>query len=229
MTADQEAQDVNLNEENPSISLERSRRSNLTEIDENEFFYDEPSPYVAAIASAKPAETAVPSYQIDECIDEDDADERDHVKELEKTIENLSRHLPSPINRSSPTNQIDTTSILEMEIESPTACEALSQPLPTPPLSVALPGPTSISHRRGSLSRSSGVREHLTDLLVPAAPEPRQHAHRMSTTSHKVRDRSAFAIGNSMSSVGRQIKSLLCVQSLFRLTKLTAVYLRLEE
>lgn len=188
---------VNVNEENQSIISESNRKSNLTEIDENEFFYEEPSPYVSAIISTKFEEpSSMPSYQIDECIDEDDhEDEFDHVKELEKTIENLSRHLPSPINRSSstsPTNQIETNAILEMEIESPPMeeeeeeqVEYSSHPT-TYPLSVSISGPIPINHRRGSLSRSSGVRENLTDLLVPTIHQTRDE---IRLTHRKVRSR----------------------------------------
>ncbi|CAF5135033.1 unnamed protein product, partial [Rotaria socialis] len=75
-----------------------TRINNLTEIDENDFFYQGPSPYVATIdnilISDQITEASIPSYKIDEYIEEDDHYERDHVKELEETIANLSRHFP---------------------------------------------------------------------------------------------------------------------------------------
>ncbi|CAF1169552.1 unnamed protein product, partial [Adineta ricciae] len=135
----------------------------------------------------------------DECIDEDDhEDEFDHVKELEKTIENLSRHLPSPINRSSSTSsssKIETNAILEMEIESPPMeeedegqeqeqVEYSSHPT-AHPLSLSISGPIPISHRRGSLSRSSGVRENLTDLLVSATSALHQTRDEIRLTHRK--------------------------------------------
>jgi hypothetical protein len=162
------------------IYEDQSRTHSLTEIDENDFLYEEPSLYAAvgAVSPIPPDEleeqtTSSSSYKIDEYVDEDDSDERDHVKELEETIANLSRHFPSStieseeIRMNSPSiltmNNIDTDSILEMEIESPTADDISS------PLSLAISVPTPINNRRGSLSRSSGVRENLTDLLITAA------------------------------------------------------------
>ncbi|UJR21205.1 hypothetical protein I4U23_024302 [Adineta vaga] len=182
---DEEIENANIDEEKQSIKLESSAKYSLTEIDENEFFYEEPSPYVSVIVSNKSEEQSIiQSYQIDECIDEDDhEDEFDHVKELEKTIENLSRHLPKPIDRSSstsPINKIDKNSILEMEIESPIDEEedddddGNSSRLMTHPLSLSISGPIPITNRRGSLSRSSGIRQNLTDLLIPVIPELHQ-------------------------------------------------------
>ncbi|UJR28278.1 hypothetical protein I4U23_009527 [Adineta vaga] len=172
------------------------RSNNLTEIDENDFFYQGPSSYIAAIDDNqmldKNEEVSIPSYKIDEYIDEDDNDERDHVKELEETIANLSKHLPltsSQVNNTETTGittnlhqpsslsvgKIDIDSILEMEIESPSTdeqyiessssnrpCSVSSQH----PLNVPITVPISFNNNpRISLSRSSGVRENLTDLL----------------------------------------------------------------
>lgn len=155
---------------------------NHTEIDENEFFYEESSPYELALISNKIQEQSLPSYKIDEYIDDDDHNERDHVKELEKTIENLSRYFPS---EQIQVNKIDSDSILEMEIESPSADELSSYP-PTHPLSLSISIPIPIKDRRGSLSRSSGVRHNLTDLLIPAILESHQPIQSSSSTHNKV-------------------------------------------
>lgn len=190
-----------------------TRANNLTEIDEDDFFYQGPSPYATAVdlhaMTEKSEEPAQPAYKIDEYIDEDDHDERDHVRELEETIANLSRHFPSssqndPIVASlqQPSNlsvaKIDIDSILEMEIESPSIEErfiqsssstSLSRPSSEHPLHVPISVPISIETRRGSLSRSSGVRENLTNLLVTAITESsldNQTLQRTSSTSSKV-------------------------------------------
>ena len=187
----------------------QTRSQSLTEIDENDFFYDGPSPYVAAVDMASILETIdeppppppPSSYRIDEYVDDDDRDERDHVKELEETIANLSRHFPSSppddgidiaveLNPGTkpalqPTSlsvdKIDIDSILEMEIESPSmdkyflpssSSMHLQHPASQHPLHLPISVPIVINHRRASLSRSSGVRENLTDLLVTAAESP---------------------------------------------------------
>jgi hypothetical protein len=80
-------------------------------------------------------------------------------------------------------NKIDTDSILEMEIESPSADELSSYP-PTHPLNLSISIP--IKDRRGSLSRSSGVRHNLTDLLIPAILESHQPIQSSSSTHNKV-------------------------------------------
>ncbi len=176
--------DINSNQ---SILHEISRTNNLTEIDENEFFYDEPSPYEAAIISNENIEEEfIPSYQIDELIDDDDHDERDHVKELEETIANLSRHFPSEhIQIDSSLNKIDTDSILEMEIE-PSSIDKLSFRPPNLPISV----PSPMNDRRGSLSRSSGIKENLTDLLIPTTSTSHQVLQRTLSIHSKVRNKS---------------------------------------
>ena len=160
--------------------------------------------------------TIMPSYKIDEYVDEDDTDERDHVKELEETIANISRHFPGSseqfndtelnsieTNLHQPSNlsvgKIDIDSILEMEIESPSIDEHYLQssksihlPLTSsqPPLNIPISIPVSVHNRRGSLSRSSGVRENLTDLLVTTIIEPYpiddRPLHRTSSIHSKV-------------------------------------------
>lgn len=160
----------------------------LTEIDENEFFYDEPSPYAAAVAhqsliSPPIEETSRSSYTIDEFVDEDDEnddDEEDHVKILEETIANLSRNLPSncidfePIENSKflstkTRETVRSDAILEMHIESPPNETSFVIPIPTI-----------------NLSRSSGIRENLTDLLSPVAPTSPQSLQRTSSIHDKV-------------------------------------------
>ena len=169
-----------------SSSNEPTRKKSLTEIDENDFFYDEPSPYATAATSsslvtpARNEESFGSSYSVDESIDEDETDEQDHVKILEQTIANLSRHLPSSALESESMHRnpfstltierIDSDAICEMEIESPSKDDYF---FPTPlshPVTLALPHsvPNNHQHSRDSgLSRSSGVRENLTNLLVP--------------------------------------------------------------
>jgi hypothetical protein len=207
-------------------SLVKTRSNNLTEIDEDDFFYQGPSPYATtidnnlisniieessiqlfkieepsspsykieepSIPSFKLEEPSIPSYKIDEYIDEDDNDERDHVKELEETIANISRHFPvssqqindidlNPIETnlhqlsSLAVGKIDIDSILEMEIESPSTDKHFIQsstsihPSSTSSqhaLNIPISVPISVNNRRGSLSRSSGIRENLTDLLT---------------------------------------------------------------
>jgi len=207
----------------PSSTLIKTRSNNLTEIDEDDFFYQGPSPYVSTIDEILPIESVnldhqqtegefiVPSYKIDEYIDEDDAaDERDHVKELEETIANLTRCFPSTNQQEQDlelkTNEthlsvdnIDIDSILEMEIESPSTDEHIHQlsstsiptssitsshPLEHIPISI----PIMTTNRRGSLSRSSGVRENLTDLLVTSnvSQEETRSLQRTSSIQRKV-------------------------------------------
>jgi hypothetical protein len=180
-----------------SSSLMKIRPNNLTEIDEDDFFYQGPSPYTTTIAnnliSKKIEEPSIPSYKIDEYIDEYDNNERDHVKELEETIANISRHFPASVQQmndieinSIETNlhqpsslsidKIDIDSILEMEIESPSTDEHYiqsSKSIHSPPvkssqrpLNIPISVPISVNNHRSSLSRSSGVRENLTDLLT---------------------------------------------------------------
>ncbi|CAF0755721.1 unnamed protein product [Adineta steineri] len=193
--------------------------NNLTEIDEDDFFYQGPSPYVTAIDNNNQIldkikdPSSIPSYKIDEYIDEDDNDERDHVKELEETIANLSRHFPvssqqlndieiKPIvtNLHQPSSlsvgKIDIDSILEMEIESPSTDEhyiqssssssssirpssVLNQHSHNVPIAV----PITFNSRRASLSRSSGVRENLTDLLSITKAAAAAAAAAASTTT----------------------------------------------
>jgi hypothetical protein len=187
MTTDQEKvieSDRNHNhieKQDQSIIYDVSRTNNLTEIDENDFFYEEPSPYETVVTD----EQLISSYKIDELIDDDDHDERDHVKELEETIANLTRHFPSEDAQddSSPTNNIDSDSIFEMEIESPSADELSCHPLN---LSISVPVP--MNHHRGSLSRSSGVKQNLTDLLIPTTLKFRPPLQRASSTHTKVRN-----------------------------------------
>ncbi|CAF1320422.1 unnamed protein product [Adineta ricciae] len=206
----QQCQLVNLESSFPV----KTRSNNLTEIDENDFFYQGPSPYIAAIDNNqmldKIEEPSLPTYKIDEYVDEDDNDERDHVKELEETIANLSRHLPvSPTqvnemknqaivtNLRQPTNlsgsNIDIDSILEMEIESPSADEQFIQSSSVArtcagasqlPLNVPITVPISFNNnRRISLSRSSGVRENLTDLLLITATTTTSSSFSSSSSS----------------------------------------------
>jgi hypothetical protein len=191
----------------------KTRSNNLTEIDEDDFIYQGPSPYETtmdnnnlisdkieelsipsfkidepSITLYKMEEISIPSYKIDEYIDEDDNDERDHVKELEETIANISRHFPvssQQINdieidsietnlhqpSSLSVGKIDIDSILEMEIESPSIDEHFIESSSQHPFNIPISIPISIDNRRGSLSRSSGVRENLTDLLTTIATE----------------------------------------------------------
>ncbi|CAF5186911.1 unnamed protein product, partial [Rotaria magnacalcarata] len=82
-------------------------------------------------------------------------------------------------------NNIDTSAILEMEIESPSV-EEVSFNLPTHtsnhPISVPIP----INTRRINLSRSCGIRENLTDLLITSTSKPRQTLQRTLSTNSKV-------------------------------------------
>lgn len=180
----------NRTQDNKLNNSDSLRTNNLTEIDENEFFYEEPSPYVAVIKSNKNDEPVVSSYTIDEFIEEDNSDERDHVKELEETIANLSRHFPSEqIEKISslnlPLTHIDTTTILEMEIESPSVEEvAFNAPTFTQNYSVSVPVP--INNRRINISRSSGIRENLTDLLITSSSRSHQPLQRTLSTHSKV-------------------------------------------
>lgn len=201
----------------PVASLIKTRSNNLTEIDEDDFFYQGPSPYVSAIDEVLPIEqleeSIIPTYKIDEYIDEDEHDERDHVKELEETIANISRHFPisseqeqeldlksteTNLNQSSDlsTDKIDIDSILEMEIESPSTDEhfpQLSTSAPAPsitssyPVHIPISIPITTPNRRGSLSRSSGVRENLTDLLVTINGPPRETRSLQRTSSIQCR------------------------------------------
>ncbi|CAF4598634.1 unnamed protein product [Rotaria socialis] len=199
----------------------KTRINNLTEIDENDFFYQGPSPYVATIdnilISDQITEASIPSYKIDEYIEEDDHYERDHVKELEETIANLSRHFPvssqklntieiNPIvtNLRQPStlcvDEIDVDSILEMEIESPPTDERYIQSSSSlyststssqHPLNAPITVPILTNNRRGSLSRSSGIRENLTDLLIAAKkstelyPSDTRSLHRTASSHSK--------------------------------------------
>jgi hypothetical protein len=216
--ADEEKQ---LRQSSASASLlMQTRSNNLTEIDEDDFFYQGPSPYETSIdinvISEKIDEQSIPSYKIDEYIDEDDNDERDHVKELEETIANLTRHFPSsqqiddvernPIvtNFHQPSTlsvgKIDIDSILEMEIESPSTDEHYlqsSSSIHPPsssfqhPVNIPISVPITVNNRRGSLSRSSGVREHLTDLLVTTTDyyhSDNRPLQRTASTHSKVRN-----------------------------------------
>ncbi|CAF4384992.1 unnamed protein product, partial [Adineta steineri] len=155
--------------------------------------------------------SSIPSYKIDEYIDEDDNDERDHVKELEETIANLSRHFPvssqqlndieiKPIvtNLHQPSSlsigKIDIDSILEMEIESPSTDEHYIQSSSSSSIrpssvldqhshNVPIAVPITFNSRRASLSRSSGVRENLTDLLSITKAAAAAAAAAASTTT----------------------------------------------
>lgn len=209
-------------------SFIKTRTKNLTEIDEDDFFYQGPSPYATAIDSQSlPDKIDIPivsSYQIDECIDEDDIDERDHVKELEETIANISRHFPQSMEQindfhvngkernfhqplSLSVDKIDIDSILEMEIESPSTDEhylrsttsihssTTSPPSTSFPIPISVP--ISVNNRRTSLSRSSGVRENLTDLLATKAPNIEAHPPidrvlQRTSSSHSKVDFSSF-------------------------------------
>ncbi|CAF0908919.1 unnamed protein product [Rotaria sordida] len=190
----------NQNQQNQSIISDLLRTNNLTEIDENEFFYEEPSPYITVITSNKNDEEIISTYHIDEFIDEDNNHERDHVKELEETIANLSRHFPSEqIEKTKstilPINNTDTTtSILEMEIESPPSIDELS--LNSSKNSIPIPIP--INNHRINLSRSSGIRENLTDLLIPAT----------TTKPHQTLQRTLSTHSKHMLSINRQKRNL---------------------
>jgi hypothetical protein len=173
--------------------------TNLTEIDENEFIYDEPSPYASVAHSSfvypNVDQCHSTSYTIDEIIDEDDAtDEQDHVKILEQTIANLTRHLPSTVIVESDSKQIHCISELSIqnqdcEIDMPTAMaltdEFVFSTSPTETIDVTLP---MLSHsRQTNLSRSSGVRQNLTDLLTSTShPGGNQTLQPTLPTHHKV-------------------------------------------
>ncbi|CAF3890603.1 unnamed protein product [Rotaria magnacalcarata] len=98
-------------------------------------------------------------------------------------------------------NNIDTSAILEMEIESPSV-EEVSFNLPTHtsnhPISVPIP----INTRRINLSRSCGIRENLTDLLITSTSKPRQTLQRTLSTNSKY-----------MLSINRQKRNLPSVPS----------------
>lgn len=150
----------------------------LTEIDDNDFLYDEPSPYENVLQTSAHNESIASTYQIDECPDDDDVDERDHVKELEETIANLSRHFPSdPIHETT----IDSETILEMEIESPINDES-SPPSLSAKTSIES---TSLSYSIpiNSLSRSSGIRENLTDLILDRSSNNKRLQRTLSTNT----------------------------------------------
>lgn len=131
---------------------------------------------------------AIPSYQIDELIEDDDSDERDHVKELELTIANLTRHLPSEeilidLSPSVPSKApLDERSNCDfpLEIESPLADQCTQH---ARSLSISIPTPIN-NHHRNSLSRSSGVKEHLTDLLSPTTSKSHSSLRRASSTQN---------------------------------------------
>jgi len=78
-----------------------------------------------------------------------------------------------------------------MEIVSPTADELSLHP-PTYPLSLSISDPIPINNHRGSLSRSSGVRENLTDLLIPTPSKFHQPLQRTLSTHSKVRNRHLY-------------------------------------
>ena len=162
------------NHENQAIISTVSRNSNRIEIDESEFFYEEPSPYIIVMESNEQIKS---SYHVDEYIDEDDNHERDHVKELEETIANLSRHIPFEHTKqnslSSPTNlSINTDLILEMEIESPSTDEISSSNY-----SIYVP-----MLNNNNRIHSSNRRDNLTDPVVPT----RTKSQRISSMNNKV-------------------------------------------
>jgi len=156
----------------------------LTEIDDNDFLYDEPSPYENVLQTSAHNESIASTYQIDECLDDEDVDERDHVKELEETIANLSRHFPSePIHETT----IDSETILEMEIESPINDKSSPSP-PLPPLTTTATASiesTSLSYSIpiNSLSRSSCIRENLTDLILDRSSNNKRLQRTLSTNT----------------------------------------------
>ena len=204
-----------------------TRSNNLTEIDENDFFYQGPSPYSTVIdlqsIADQTRESPKPTYKIDEFIDEDEHDERDHVKELEETIANLSRHFPhstsSQIDSSErnpiatvnlqqssalSATKIDIDSILEMEIESPSMekgfIESSSLLMAQHSLNNPISIPITVPNRRGSLSRSSGVRENLTNLLTTAShSSDRRPLQRTTSSSSKVKIEFCFFSTRSVS------------------------------
>ena len=122
---------------------------NLTEVDENEFFYEEDHRYMIDNETIPGKENAftVSSYTVDELIDEDETDdEEDHVKILEQTIANLSRNLPPfALENDLTTVKTPSNTVFDVEIESSSN---------TPECSSSL-----------TLSRSSAIRENLTDFL----------------------------------------------------------------
>jgi hypothetical protein len=75
-----------------------------------------------------------------------------------------------------------------MEIVSPSADELSFHPS-IHPLSLSISDPIPINNHRGSLSRSSGVRENLTDLLIPIPSKFHQPLQRTLSTHSKVRNR----------------------------------------
>ena len=148
----------------------------LTEIDENDFFYENTNRYTNVIdKNSISDQSRISSYII---IEEDNNDEPDHVKELEKTIANLSRHIPntsSPMNNIernidqsliSLTDKIDTNSVLEMEIESSSTDQQTIHLNSTSCVHIPISMSQSINHHRNSLSRSLAIRENLTNLLT---------------------------------------------------------------
>lgn len=170
--------------------MDQPRRQNLTEIDENDFLYEEPSPYQSAMTIDElppPPPSVIPSYQIDELMEDEDSDERDHVKELELTIANLTRHMPSEeilidLSPSVPNKaSLDDESNRDfpLEIESPLADQCTQQ---ARSLSISIPTPIN-NHHRNSLSRSSGIKEHLTDLLSPTTSKSHSSLQRTSWTN----------------------------------------------
>lgn len=110
--------DVKIPDDQQKISLRSNSFTgrNLTEIDENEFFYEENHRFSIndeSISCKDLENSSINNYQIDECSDDDDDDdaqndeetrnqdengtdnEQDHVKILGKAIENLQRKLPT--------------------------------------------------------------------------------------------------------------------------------------
>ena len=169
-----------------STAEESSRTNHLTEIDENDFFYDEPSPYATAVINnpltfEQIDEQSTPSYKIDEFTDDEEeeereTDERDHVKILEQTIANLSRHLPSatvdePVYPPV-VDGVHSDLNFDMEIEPVSTEESFVRSYP---LGLARPTSMSMHARQGSLSRSSGVRQNLTDFLVQSSSSAAPH------------------------------------------------------
>ena len=162
-------------------------RQNLTEIDENDFLYEEPSPYQSAMIVDEQQQATISSYTIDELIEDEDSDERDHVKELELTIANLTRHFPSedlPIDLSPsiPIKSLDQSNCsFPLQMDSPLEDPCTQQPSSH---SISIPTPMN-NHHRNSLSRSSGVKEHLTDLLIPTTSKSHSPLQRTLSTHCK--------------------------------------------
>lgn len=137
-------------------------------------------------------QATISSYKIDELIEDEDSDERDHVKELELTIANLTRHFPTEelaidLSPSIPIKSLDPSNgSFPLEMDSPLEDQCSQQPS-SHSISIATPMNNNNHHHRNSLSRSSGVKEHLTDLLIPATSKSHSPLQRtLSTHSKKV-------------------------------------------